>query len=101
MSGVIEHRTKIFRQAHTVYKLEVALADNSSVTALIEILKREDIIYNASDYGGFEKVGNLGHTLPTNHTQISTQPGDVILYGNNQIVLFMVRILGLTPGWEK
>ena len=69
-------------------KLEVALADNSSVTTLIEILKQEDIIYNASDYGGFEKVGSLGHTLPTNHTQISAEPGDVILYGNNQIVLF-------------
>lgn len=69
-------------------KLEVALADNSSVTALIEILKQEDIIYNASDYGGFEKVGSLGHSLPTNHTQMRTEPGDVILYGNNQIVLF-------------
>lgn len=69
-------------------KLEVTLADNSSVTALVEILMQGDIEYTASEYGGFEMVGNIGHTLPTNHTQIRTEPGDVILYQSNQLVLF-------------
>lgn len=69
-------------------KLEVTLAQNSSVDALIEILKQGDITYTADDYGGFEKVGSLGHTLPTNNSQITTEAGDVILYSGNQIVLF-------------
>ncbi|MDE7263602.1 MAG: leucine-rich repeat protein [Anaeroplasmataceae bacterium] len=69
-------------------KLEVTLAENSSVGALVERLKQGDIIYTANDYGGFEKVGSLGFSLPTNDTQITTQSGDVILYLGNQIVLF-------------
>ena len=69
-------------------RMQVALEENSSVNALIEILKQGDIVYTASDYGGFEKVGSLGHTLPAEDTQITTQPGDVILYSSNQIVLF-------------
>lgn len=60
-------------------KLEVTLEDNSSVEALIEILKQNDIIYNANDYGDFEKVGDIGYTLPQNDTYITTQAGDVIL----------------------
>ena len=69
-------------------KLKVTLAENKAVTALVEILKQGDIIYTADDYGGFEKVGNLGFSLPTNNTQLTTQAGDVILYSGNQIVLF-------------
>lgn len=69
-------------------KIEVTLEQNSSVDALVEILKQGDITYTASDYGGFEKVGGLGHTLPTSNSQLTTQAGDVILYSGNQIVLF-------------
>ncbi|MDE7161170.1 MAG: hypothetical protein K2N65_00255 [Anaeroplasmataceae bacterium] len=69
-------------------KIEVTLIKNSSVDALVELLKQGDITYTASDYGDFEKVGSLGHTLPTNNSQITTEPGDVILYSGNQIVLF-------------
>ncbi len=39
------------------------------------------------DYGGFEKVGLLGHTLPSSDTQITTVPGDVILYNGNQLTI--------------
>ncbi|MDE6849778.1 MAG: hypothetical protein K2J54_00465 [Clostridia bacterium] len=69
-------------------KLEVTLAENSAVNALVERLKQGDITYAANDYGGFEKVGNLGFSLPAEDTQITTQAGDVILYSGNQIVLF-------------
>ncbi len=69
-------------------KLEVTLAKNKAVTALIDILKHSDITYTADDYGGFEKVGSLGHSLPTENSQITTEAGDVILYSGNQIVLF-------------
>ena len=69
-------------------KLEVTLAKNSSVDALIDILRQGDIVYTADDYGGFEKVGNIGHTLPRNDTQIRTEAGDVILYQGTQICLY-------------
>lgn len=69
-------------------KKEVTLAQNSSVTALTELLKAGEITYTASDYGGFEKVGGLGHTLPANHTQTVTEPGDIVLYQSDQIVMF-------------
>ena len=69
-------------------KLEVSLARNSTVTALVELLKKGDITYTANDYGGFEKVGGLGYTLPTNHVQTVTEPGDIVLYQTNQIVMF-------------
>ncbi|MDE6105037.1 MAG: hypothetical protein K2G38_05100 [Clostridia bacterium] len=69
-------------------KVKVTLAENSAVEALVEILKKGDIVYTADDYGGFEKVGALGHTLPTSNSQITTEAGDVILYSGNQIVIF-------------
>lgn len=69
-------------------KLEVTLAQNTAVTALVNLLKQGDITYMADDYGGFEKVGSLGHTLPTENSQITAEAGDVILYQGNQIVLF-------------
>ena len=69
-------------------KLEVTLTKNFSVDALVDILRQGDIIYTADDYGGFEKVGNIGHTLPRNDTQINTEAGDVILYQGTQLCLY-------------
>lgn len=69
-------------------KLEVALENNASVDALLEILKNGDVTYTAEDYGGFEKVGELGFSLPTEDSQITTRAGDVVLYCGNQIVMF-------------
>lgn len=70
------------------HKISVKLEENEATKALIELLKAGDITYRARDYGGFEKVGELGHTLPRSETQMTTEAGDVILYSGNQIVLF-------------
>ena len=69
-------------------KISVKLETNSAVAALVDLLKDGDITYTASDYGGFEKVGALGHPLPREDKQLTTESGDVILYMGNQIVLF-------------
>ena len=70
-------------------KLTVKLEKNSAVDELVELLKKGDITYTADDYGGFEKVGSLGHNITTgNNKSINAQAGDVILYSGNQIVLF-------------
>lgn len=68
--------------------LKVTLADNSSAAALRELLKDGDITVDAHDYGNFEKVGSLETDLPTNDEQITTEPGDVILYQRNQITVY-------------
>ncbi len=68
--------------------LPVSLVDNAATQTLVAALQEGDITYEAHDYGGFEKVGALGRSLPTNDTQTTTQAGDVILYSGNQIVLF-------------
>ena len=68
--------------------LPVKIEDNEATKALVAALRTASITYEAEDYGGFEKVGALGRSLPTSNAQITTQPGDVILYSGNQIVLF-------------
>ncbi len=69
-------------------KLNVKIEKNSAAQALVGALREASITYTASDYGGFEKVGALGRSLPTSDTRITTQPGEVILYSGSQIVLF-------------
>ena len=68
--------------------IPVKIEDNAATKALVAALREASITYEADDNGGFEKVGALGRSLPTSNAQISTQPGDVILYSGNQIVLF-------------
>ena len=68
--------------------LEVKLEDNEATKSLVERLKYGDISVNANEYGGFEKVGNLGFSLPRNDKNITTSAGDIVLYQGNQISLF-------------
>ncbi len=68
--------------------IPIAIEDNNATKELVKALRKAPVSYEANDYGGFEKVGNLGFSLPASDTQITTGPGDVILYSGNQIVLF-------------
>ena len=68
--------------------LPVKIEDNEATRALVGALREASITYEADDYGGFEKVGPLGRSLPTSNSQITIQAGDVILYNGNQLVLF-------------
>ena len=68
--------------------LPVLIEDNVATRALVAALRDGAITYTARDYGGFEKVGALGRSLPTSDTDITTQAGDVILYNGDNIVLF-------------
>ncbi len=62
--------------------------DNSSANALKEQLLSGSITLNMEDYGGFEKVGDLPFSLVTNDEQITTEPGDVILYQGNKLTIY-------------
>ncbi len=85
LQNTLEDTMYIIIGEHT---LTVKMADNSSAKALLALLKEQDITVHAHDYGSFEKVGALGTELPTNDTQITTQPGDVILYQGDQITVY-------------
>ncbi len=68
--------------------IDVNWEENEAVDALKAAVKDNPMTINMSMYGGFEQVGSLGMNLPRNDTRITTEPGDVILYSGNQIVLF-------------
>ena len=65
-----------------------ALANNASAEALYALLQQGDLILLMEDYGGFEKVGTLDCKLPTCDEQITTEPGDLILYQGQQLALY-------------
>ncbi len=64
------------------------LEDNEAARELAELLRKDDITLNLSDYSGFEKVGSLGYNLTTSNAQTTTKAGDIVLYNGNQIVIF-------------
>ena len=67
---------------------DVKLENNSATQEFIKELKKGNVTVNASEYGGFEKVGNLGFSLPTSDENIGTAPGDIVLYRGDKISLF-------------
>ena len=62
--------------------------DNSSAEAFIQKLEEGPLTVELEDYANFEKVGKLPFSLERNDTQITTQPGDVILYQGNMITIY-------------
>ena len=68
--------------------LYVKLEDNSAAKELKEKLKNGDIVIEAHEYGGFEKVGILGFSLPREDINVTTTAGDIVLYQGNQISIF-------------
>lgn len=64
------------------------LEQNSSAEALKELLKDGDLSIRMNDYGDMEKVGSLGTSLPRNDRQITTRPGDMILYLGNSFTIY-------------
>lgn len=87
-----------------------ALEENTATEAFVAMMKNAPVTIRMSDYSGFEKVGALGTSLPASNSQTTTQPGDIVLYNGNQIVIFygsnswsytrLGKIDDLT-GWEQ
>ena len=68
--------------------LSAPFADNSSAAEFQALLAQGPLTIEMEDYGGFEKVGPLGTSLTRNDAQITTEPGDIILYQGNQITVY-------------
>ncbi len=69
-------------------KLSAALAENSAAEELKNMLKKSPLTIDMSDYGSFEKVGEIGTSLPKSDTRITTETGDLMLYQGNKLVMF-------------
>ena len=70
------------------YTFEVELENNTSAKALREYVSKEKRTLSLDDYGNFEKVGDLGITLPRNDETITTKEGDLILYLGYKLCLY-------------
>lgn len=67
--------------------VEVDWLENDSVDAIKELAK-DGLTIKMSMYGGFEQVGSIGTSIVSSDTRITTNPGDIVLYSSNQIVIF-------------
>lgn len=85
-ASVSEENENMYIYAHVDGQtLTITPENNTTVDALRELLLQGSLTVEMSDYGDFEKIGSVGTSLPTNDQQISTIPGDVVLYQGNQI----------------
>ena len=90
-------------------EFKATLENNSAVETLVSMIESNPLELDLRDYGGFEKVGSLGFSLPSSNRQITTRSGDIVLYQGNQIVMFygsnswsytkLAEVEDLT-GWE-
>lgn len=68
--------------------MTASLVDNDSTKELVALLDKGEIKMSASNYGGFEKVCELGQRLSSSDKQITTKTGDIMLYSKDKIVIF-------------
>ena len=79
---------------------------NEAVYGLYQLVSKDPLSVKMSGFGGFEQVGSLGTHLTRSDREINAQPGDIVLYSGNRIVVFygqntwsytpLGSILGLT-----
>ncbi|MFQ9872640.1 MAG: cyclophilin-like fold protein [Oscillospiraceae bacterium] len=86
------------------------LEDNAAARAFAGMLREAPVVLQMREYSGFEKVGSLGRSLPASDRRTTAQPGDIVLYNGDQIVLLygsnswnytrLGTVEGLS-GWEE
>ena len=69
-------------------EVPVTWEDNDSVRAIMDMISDRQLTVQMSMYGGFEQVGELGQSIIRDDRQITTSPGDIVLYAGNSIVVF-------------
>ena len=62
--------------------------ENNAAVAELYALAQNAITVNTSAYGGFEQMGSLPQSFSRSDAQMTTQPGDIVLYSGNQLVVF-------------
>lgn len=80
-----EYQMNLTVNGHT---MTATMENNTSAWALHRMLEHSPKTVSMRDYGGMEKVGMLWKGLPTNNEDISTQPGDLILFMGSSFVVY-------------
>lgn len=68
--------------------VEVAWENNQAVEDLITLAKNQPYEIKLSKYSDFEQVGPIGDNLSSDDEQMTTEPGDIVLYSGDQLVIF-------------
>ncbi len=66
----------------------VDMESNRAAKEFVDKINHEALTVRMHDYGDFEKVGDLPWSLPTDDKEITTRPGDLILYQGNKITVY-------------
>ncbi|MCR5684180.1 MAG: hypothetical protein K6G81_01990 [Lachnospiraceae bacterium] len=66
----------------------IELENNASANEFFEKIKKKSIQVEMHDYGNFEKVGDLPWSITQSDEEITTRPGDLILYQGNQVAIY-------------
>lgn len=69
-------------------KMNVLWEDNKTTAQLLNHIQNKNIVVHTTLYGGFEQVGRLPRNFSRHDVQMTTVPGDIMLYSGNQIVVF-------------
>ena len=68
--------------------VSVAWEQNQAVDDLKALADEGAIVAELHMYGGFEQVGPLGASLTASDEEMTTEPGDIVLYAGDQISIF-------------
>ena len=68
--------------------VDVQWEDNDTVSELLDYVKDAPVVVHTSAYGGFEQVGGFPRSFSRNDVQMTTEPGDIVLYSGDQLVVF-------------
>ena len=79
------NKTLVLKIDNTI--VDVYWMDNVSVKEL-EKLAKDGLTIEMHKYSTFEQIGSLPKSIKSSDTNITTTPGDIVLYSSNQIVLF-------------
>ena len=69
-------------------EVPVTWLDNETVKEIEDEVNNNDIVVSMNMYGGNEQYGSLGRSFVSNNTQTTTSIGDIVLYNNDNIVVF-------------
>ena len=83
----VNSQVKLYLTANGVTKT-ATLVENEATAELISLLEKGPINLSMTEYGGFEKIGNLPQALPTSDVRQTANSGDIMLYVGNTICIF-------------
>ena len=84
-TGTTDIKMKLFIDDQEV---SVEWENNEAVSALAVQVKAQPLTIDMAMYDDFEQVGELGMRLPAKDVQMETEPGDIMLYAGDKIVVF-------------